>query len=209
MGAAWKRLPLPIIPVLLGALGPALRAQQAAPPDTTPFKRGQWALQFGGGVYFGSLGALKFTSPRSAWLIDFQFNGGHSREQYLVRPDSVVDAITSTARFTSRLGRRAYQPHQVVASYETVGILGGLAHDCFGGSAFPGSAHCSNGWTAGAFADVGAVYLVTPHFSLGGAVGISFAYSRTTTRSPGQGSVSSWSYTGSLGALSLNTTLYF
>ena len=41
------------------------------PPDSQPFHRGQWAMQFGGGSDLFSLGVLLFTSPRSAWLLDF------------------------------------------------------------------------------------------------------------------------------------------
>src|SRR5258705_13287062 len=36
----------------------------------SPFHGGQWAMQFGGGSSLFSLGVLKFTSPRSAWLLD-------------------------------------------------------------------------------------------------------------------------------------------
>jgi hypothetical protein len=207
MGTAYKHLILAVIPALLGVPGHALSAQEAASADTTPFKRGQWALQFGGGANFGSLGALKFTSSRSAWLIDFQVNGSHSVQRVRIAPDTVLESHTSFATATSRFGRRAYQPHHAVASYETVGLLGGFAHSCYG-SFFAGT-NCSNGWTAGAFGEVGAIYLITPHLSLGGAVGLSLAYTRTRNSSPGQPSVSSWSYSGSLGTLSLNTALYF
>jgi len=208
MGAVRKHLIPSIIPALLAVSTPSLFAQQGAPADSSPFKSGQWALQFGGGANFGSLGALKFTSARAAWLIDFQVNGSHYHQEYAIAPDSVVEDFSSTASITGRLGRRAYQPHSPLASYETVGLLGGFAHNCFGSTYILGS-RCSNGWTAGAFGEVGAIYLVTSHLSLGGAAGLSFAYTRTRNSSPGQRSVSSWSYSGSLGTLSLNTTLYF
>jgi hypothetical protein len=199
------------LPVALALFGPgrALTAQQIAPSDTTPFRRGQWALQFAVGANFGSLGALKFTSPRSAWLLDFQFNGNHSHARFPVAPDSVVEQFSSTAQLTTRVGKRVLQAHHMVASYETVGILGGFAHDCSGGTAYPLGSFCSNGWTAGAFGEVGAIYLLTPHLSLGGAFGVSFAYARTKHTAPGQPAATTWSYRASLGTLSLTATLYF
>lgn len=203
-----RSLPLPAVLALIGP-GGALTAQQTAPSDTTPFRRGQWALQFAVGANFGSLGALKFTSPRSAWLLDFQFNGSHSHDRFPVAPDSVVEQFSSTAQFTTRVGKRVHQAHHMVASYETVGILGGFSHDCSGGTAFPLGSFCSNGWTAGAFGEVGAIYLLTPHFSLGGAFGVSFAYARTKHTSPGLPASTIWSYRASLGTLSMNATLYF
>jgi hypothetical protein len=54
-----------------------------------------------------------------------------------------------------------------------------------------------------------ATYLLTPHLSLGGAFGLSFSYSRTKQRAPGQPNVTNRSYTGSLGTLSLDMTLCF
>ncbi|HMG19514.1 MAG TPA: hypothetical protein VK573_12370, partial [Gemmatimonadales bacterium] len=48
-----------------------LIAQDSVPvSDSPPFHRGQWAVQFGGGVNLFSLGVLRFTSPKSAWLLD-------------------------------------------------------------------------------------------------------------------------------------------
>ncbi len=50
---------------------PALAAaQNLATPDTPPFHRGQWGMQFGGGFSIASLGVLRFTSSTRAWLID-------------------------------------------------------------------------------------------------------------------------------------------
>ena len=208
MSLILRSLSLPAVLALIGP-GHAACAQQSAPSDTAPFRRGQWALQFAGGSNFAGLGALKFTSPRSAWLLDFQFSGGHSHQQIPISPDSVAEQFNSTARFTSRAGKRFYQPRHEVASYQTLGVLGGFAHDCYGSSALPLGSYCSNGWTAGAFGEIGAAYLPTPHLSLGGALGVSFAYARTRYGYPGGPTTTSWSYAGTLGTLSLNVTLYF
>jgi hypothetical protein len=49
-------------------------AQQA---DSLPFRKGQWGVEFNAGD-FGGLGALRFSKPNTAWLIDVQ--GRFTRE---------------------------------------------------------------------------------------------------------------------------------
>lgn len=58
-----------------------LTVQDSIPTtETTPFRRGQWAAQFSGGFSFGSLGFLKFSSPRRALVLDLRVSGSHGEQ---------------------------------------------------------------------------------------------------------------------------------
>src|SRR5260370_19018372 len=83
-------------------------AQDAPEPDTTPFHRRQWAAQFAGGVQLVTLGALRFTAPTRAWLVDFSVNGGHSHSTDQASADTVVQRYTSPTNGSPRLARRFF-----------------------------------------------------------------------------------------------------
>src|SRR5437867_8481591 len=120
-----SRLPV----CLMVALSPSLASAQDSAPDTIPFHRRQWAAQFAGGTSFASLGVLRFTAPTRAWLLDFGFSGGHSHNTSRVNDTLVVDAFTSNADVNARVGRRFYQGRgKSVASFQTLGVLGGFHH---------------------------------------------------------------------------------
>ncbi len=193
------------------ALWPALASAQDSPPDTIPFHRHQWAAQFAGGTSFASLGVLRFTAPTRAWLLDFRFTGGHSHDKDYVHDTLVGDGYTSKANVDARIGRRFYQGRgKAVVSFQTVGVLGGYAHACSAFTAPTVSGHsCSNGWTAGAFGELGGAYLITHSFSIGGTATVAFSYERTTQRSSGGAVARGWAYSGSIQGLSFAATVYF
>ena len=89
-----------------------------------------------------------------------------------------------------------------------MGGLGGFTHSC-SSSTLPATGFCRNDWTAGAFGEVGTAYLITRRFSIGGAAGASFSYSRSTAKSSGGAVDKEWSYQGSLDGLSFAATVYF
>ena len=102
-------------------------AQNVVAPDTLPFRRGQWAMQFGGGFSIATLGVLRFTSPKRAWLIDAALGGGHEHTTIHVTfpRDTVLSSFESNASISLRLGRRFYQgPGQKIVSFQTLGFLG-------------------------------------------------------------------------------------
>ncbi len=193
------------------ALWPTLASAQDSAPDTIPFRRHQWAAQFAGGTSFASLGVLRFTAPTRAWLLDFRFAGGHSHDRQYVQDTLVGDGYTSKANVDARVGRRFYQGRgKSVVSFQTVGLLGGFAHACSAlrQSPFAGGS-CSNGWTAGAFGELGAAYLITRRFSIGGTATATFSYQRTTQRSSGGAVDKAWAYSGAIQGLSFAATVYF
>ena len=202
-------LRLPVSLIL--ALSPALASAQDTAPDTIPFHRHQWAAQFAGGPSFASLGVLRFTAPTRAWLVDFRFRGGHSHERQYVQDTLFRDGYTSDADIDTRIGRRFYQRRgKSVVSFQTVGLLGGYAHSCQAFKQPPVSAgFCSNGWTAGAFGELGGAYLITHSFSIGGTATVAFSYERTTQRSSSGAVAKGWAYSGSIQGLSFAATVYF
>ena len=190
---------------------PAHASAQDSAPDTIPFHRHQWAAQFAGGTSFASLGVLRFTAPTRAWLLDFRFTGGHSHDKDYVQDTLVGDGYTSNANVDARIARRFYQGRgKSVVSFQTVGLLGGYAHACSAFTAPTVSGHsCSNGWTAGAYGELGGAYLITRRFSIGGTATVAFSYQRSTARSSGGVVAKRWSYAGSIQGLSFAATVYF
>ncbi|HUL01717.1 MAG TPA: hypothetical protein VLV16_00655 [Gemmatimonadales bacterium] len=193
---------------LVVGLMPVVASGQSTPRDTTPFHRGQWGAQFGVGLAFASLGFLRFTTPTRAWLLDVRVNGGHSHESSYQSDTVVSDGYSSSAVLSARVGRRFYQARgATIASFQTVGVVGGYTHQCSGSTDAP--SYCDNGWTAGAFVELGAAYLVSSRLSLGGAATASFAYERANGHDSGGGRTTHWEYTGSLQGFSLAATVYF
>ncbi len=193
------------------ALWPALASAQDSAPDTIPFHAHQWAAQFAGGTSFASLGVLRFTAPTRAWLLDFRFTGAHSHDREYVQDTLVSDGYTSTANIDARIGRRFYQHRgKSVASFQTVGLLGGYAHACSARKQPPVSGgSCANGWTAGAYGELGGAYLITRRFSIGGTATAAFSYQRTTGKASGGQVEKRWSYSASIQGLAFAATVYF
>src|SRR5207247_11454651 len=121
------------------------------------------------------------------------------------------DGYMSKANLDSRIVGRIYQGRGMsVVSCQTVGVLGVYAHNCSSvkGLTFSGNSW-SNGWTAGAFGELGGAYLITHSFSIGGTATVAFSYERTTQRSSSGAVAKGWAYSGSIQGLSFAATVYF
>lgn len=141
----------------------------------SPFRGGQWAMQFGGGSSLFSLGVLKFTSPRSAWLLDLATSASILNAK---STDKFGGGTTSADRqlvnFSARLGKRFYQaPRDKVVSFQTLAVEGSLQDQMFDVTA--GNVRQTI-WSAGLNGEVGGSYMLTPSLSLGGAVFLSAGY---------------------------------
>jgi hypothetical protein len=189
-----------------------LSAQDSAVTSGTgpPFRSGQWGAQFAINSSFASLGLLRFTSPRSAWVLDVRGSGGHA-ETELTYPlpgggDTTITYSSSQARVAVRVGRRFYRGvGGPVASFGGVGVTGGYDHVASYQPGGPGSS--GNGWNAGAFAELGAAYFVTDQLSVGATGSVAFSYGRsTTTGAPGR---RDWHYEASAPDLAIVAALYF
>ena len=145
-----------------------------AQDDSSAFHAGQWAMQFGGGANLFSLGALKFTSPRSAMLVDVDFYtvivNGHRTDF----SGTTAESDDKVSQLNLRLGRRSYRaPRGKIVSFHSLAIEGGyygrLLDYQFGRQRV-------RQLNAGLYWEVGAAYRVTPSLSLGGTASVSAGY---------------------------------
>lgn len=174
--------------VALLVTGARVGGAQAVAADSLPFARGQWGLQVTGGANLVSVGALRFTSPRAAWLLDVAASVIRSEVQVdasagaPLPPDADASQVNTSGSASVRVGRRSYRPlGRGVASFATAGVAAGYS------SAL--STHAGGGratmTTGGLFGDLGATFFVTPHLGLGAAVTLDASYARSRTRSSG------------------------
>jgi len=201
-----------VIPFAALLLLPALAfAQDSSSTNATPFRRGQWAAQFQAGTAFGSLGFIKFRSPTHALVLDVHVGGAHSED---LRTDSTGDhfgGLNSNASAQVRFGWRRYSGDGTAAkvvSHYSLGALAGLFHSA---TRFPTSSQQSNGWTAGAFGDIGGTYLVTSKFGIGALATASLFYQNGVTKgsSGTKFRFRDWTIGGSAVNASLVATLFF
>jgi hypothetical protein len=176
--------------------------------DTPPFHGGQWAAQFTGGPSFSSLGFIKFRSPTRALVLDVRVSGSHQEELVTDSTGTHLLGVESRATVDVRLGLRRYHASGAkIVSHLSFGIVGGFTHLVASGGAFRND---GNGWDAGVFADLGASYLVTPHFGIGvtAAATISYASFLATTSAPAP-KRRTWSFTGTAPSPAFVATLFF
>ena len=164
-----------VVPLSLAAVLalPGTSRAQETPPDSLPFHRGQWAMQFGGGADLFNLGVLKFTSPRSAKLLELDFlaiiMNGHRTDF-----SGTAESDDKVTQFNVRLGKRSYRtPRGRIVSFHSLafeaGYYGRLLDYQFGRQRV-------RQWNAGLYWEVGAAYRVTPSLSLGGTASVSAGY---------------------------------
>jgi hypothetical protein len=161
--------------LVLSLIPVCLAAQESSSSDTTSFHGGQWGMQFGGGSSLFSLGVLRFTSSRSAWLLDVATSG-----QFLdaTSTDKLGGGTTpANEQFVNvdvRLGRRFYQtPRRKVVSFQTLAVEGGFSDQMVD---FPqGNARQTISYRGGN-AEIGGAYMVTSALSLGGTGRISVGH---------------------------------
>jgi len=188
-----------ILIIALATASTSLAAQDTT-PDSLPFRRGQWAVQFVGSLG-ASVGLLKFRSPSSAWVVDVGVSGQHEED---IADTSV--AVHSQAFVSVLLGQRKYRSLATkVAAYRSLGLLMSYTHNL---SSSPFSRSTSNGWQLGPFANVGGTYLVTSHLGIGATGQVRIAYGRSTFRSSITPKTRSWSLSGTT-SIGLQGAIFF
>lgn len=143
------------------------------------FRAAQWGAQFTVSSGFYGAGVLRFRSPNTAWTLDgtasvgmnsVEFEGSDSRD-------------LSGASASVQAGLRRYDaPHGAIRTFRGAGLLAGLSRDRLwgeGSPGVPGQEQKTSGYRAGAFAELGANYFVTPHLALGARGVATATYSRT------------------------------
>lgn len=152
-----------------------LTAQGSSSSDATPFHGGQWAMQFGGGSSLFSLGVLRFTSARSAWILDL----ATSATILDARSTDKLGGTTTSAdqQFLSldaRIGKRFYQaPRSRVVSFQTIAVESGLSDQMVDFTA--GNVRRTI-WNVGLNGELGGAYMLTSAVSLGGTAMLSAGY---------------------------------
>jgi hypothetical protein len=160
-----------LAPAALAAQADTALASPGASPaaaDSLPFRAGQWGAEFGldNGVF--GLGALRFGSARSAWLLDASFSASWSEQEMSMSEDRE----TRSTFVGVRTGPRRYRPlGPDVASYAGAGVLGSYSWQDANGDDFRGRS-----WQAGLYAELGAAYFVTDRLSLGAQASAAAAY---------------------------------
>jgi hypothetical protein len=199
----------PRIVALVGLLLPAVgRAQQTSQDSSgLPFHRGQWAAQFAIDGGFAGIGALRFRSPSSAWLLDSRAALRDSRS------DSNDAAKTTDVQgdVLLRVGLRRYSPvGHSVSAFRTAGLIGNYTRVTSANDFFSSELSQLRG---GIFGELGAAYLVSSHLSLGAAAsgevtyGINHLISRPPATEPSQSSMHVLTASG--GTVRVLGTLYF
>ena len=199
-----------LVLLLMLAVLQELTAQESG-ADSTLFRRGQWAAQFGGLFTSASVGVLRFTTPRAAWVFDIRVSGGHSHFETTIATltgDTTISGFQSNANVSLRAGRRVHRvAGRSILAFVGGGALAGFNHSADGSAGQGGE---TNGWSAGAFGEFGGTYLVNDHLGLGATADLTFTYTRSKSRS-GPPSVrrTSWSYGASAPNLRFAVTIYF
>lgn len=163
---------------------PRRAVAQTTAPDSLPFRRGQWAVEFPLNKSVG-IGFLRFGSNRSALQLDARF--------LLAKDKSDASDLgsweESNRSVDVRIGRRVYRPLvPKTAILFSVGVAPGWYRRTYSQTSTSGTfSTLAAGWTAGAFAEVGASYFVTPKLSLGALTGASgfYRFGNARTAYPG------------------------
>jgi hypothetical protein len=162
----------------LNAQSPSPAAPTSQPADSLPFRKGQWGAQFTGGPELTSLGALRFTSPRAAWLLQLDANLAHEKQRIESGPDGPFPAAEER-RYTTgaaglRVGRRSYRAlGRRVAGFSTAGLTARYMRSEQNGGPVAVYGTSIGG---GLFGDLGATYLVSEHFGIGASTGLEARY---------------------------------
>ena len=156
---------------------------------TLPFHGGQWGMDFGvsGGSTY-RIGAVRFTSPTRAWILDGRLNGHLDRwERWPSAVDSAAgypstDAINQGGSFSLLVGRRAYRPLGTRAMRTmSFAVGGGLGY----GESLDDGRRIGHGvnWNGTAEWALGGHYRVTPALALGATLRLGATYNMFDNRS--------------------------
>jgi hypothetical protein len=149
------------------ALLPRNANAQAA--DSVAFHQGQWGAEFRlSGGFFG-VGALRFSSPTRALLIDVSSDYNHISGSGAAASSSAVGVFVDLGmRAHHAYGRRLYR-------LITFGVSLGYSRQTTSTNNTKLEA-----FGAGPFADLGATWLVTPHLGIGAKWRAAISYTHAT-----------------------------
>jgi hypothetical protein len=168
--------------------------------DSAAFRPGQWGAEFNVGSDFGAVGVQRFRTATHALVADLTAYVSDASGDGADRTDLGNAAL--------RLGSRWYRPiAPSVQRFVTVGVLGSVDRAENETDMGVGNRYTTIG--AGAFADVGALWLVLPRLSLGASWEASVTRSRRTDAVAGQAERTTNRTTIVLGQARLRLGLFF
>lgn len=159
------------VAALASVWGPAALSAQAT--ERSSFHARQWGADFVVGSGFVGVGAIRFTAPDRALVLDLTgdvatsaSNGGGARG--------------NSNSATLSVGMRPYRGlAPSVELYHTLGLEASYSHDY--AAAGPVT---NNNWGAGVFGDLGAGWMVSPHLMLGASWRVDARYTHTSSTTP-------------------------
>jgi len=164
---------------LVLALLPQWLSAQESPADTSAFRAGQWGVQFGAGFGLANVGILRFTSPRSAWMLLLDVSGEFLNGTRTDVLGATSDQKDHTVGIATGVGKRFYQAaRHKVRSFQSIGVAGSYQDQK---QSITGTTFTFTQWRAGALGELGAGYWVTQNLSLGGTANVSAGYSHRLT----------------------------
>lgn len=190
---------IPLVSALLVTCTLTLTAPaRAQGNEALGFRAGQWGADFqvAGGFY--GAGAIKFTSPTGAWLVDLGSQVVHASVN-----QPAGNSSGTAINLSVKIGRRMYGSiaHRV-APWTAIGVT------------------ASYGWQrsttdtattvgAGVFGSLGATWLITPHLGLGAQWSLIFNYSHQSLKNGITGTTTSNSVNLTLPNMALAGQIYF
>lgn len=146
-------------------------AQQSPPADSVPHA-GEWAAE--AAVTPSATGAslLRFRSPTFAWVLGADFNTTRNKSEFSSPVLGDVENTSSYTAVNARLGVRSYRQSGTERLRPVVGAgaIGGF-------SRVSSDVHA---WRAGVYGELGAVYFVASHLSLGATGELQANYAKQT-----------------------------
>lgn len=162
---------------------PATPERQDAAATGLPFRGGQWGMDFGisgGNTY--RIGAVRFTSPRRAWILDGRISGSINRREILADGDTTgagyvfdENVINQGGSASLLVGRRAYRAIGARAMRTLSFAIGGGAGY---GEHLADGRRVSSGvtWNGTAEGALGGHFRVTPSLALGATLRLGATY---------------------------------
>lgn len=161
--------------VLPWQLSAQAAASEGTARDSLPFRPGQWGAEFAVQDFVSSASALRFHTPRQAWVVTLSGNVGLAEADR--RDERIVRAELG-------LGHRWYRASRdVIAPFVGVGVGAGLVDDRLeiqvGSAELPPAVIGNERLFGMAYWEVGAQWLVTPRLALGAAWQLQASLSRS------------------------------
>jgi hypothetical protein len=156
-----------------------VHAQRPASADSVP-RAGEWAAEVVLGPSVTGASLLRFMSRQTALLFGADFNVSHRKSESSA---PLVGSFTTSGTFSSvgvRFGFRSYRQSSTERLRPVVGF-GARGGYSSGPSDF-------SAWNAGIYGELGAVYFIAPHLSLGGTGELRATYGKQTQDSGTSGS---------------------